>query len=204
MCRGSLAPLSIGQQVPERPTRLHATHAPLHATLQHTPSVQKPDAHSWFFAQTAPFRFGPQLPATHFVPAQSESDAHVATQAFLLASHPYGAHSVSGATLQRPLPSHTLPPLTVAPEQVPARHTVPAACCRQAPAPLQVPSSPQVDASVFGHSPALAGTSPRATNEHVPIEGASAHDLQVSLQATLQQTPSAQKPLAHSPAQPHD
>jgi hypothetical protein len=26
----------------------------------------------------------------------------------------------------------------------------------------------------------------------------------VSLQATLQQTPSAQKPLAHSPAQPHD
>jgi hypothetical protein len=86
--RGSLAPLSIGQQVPERPTRLHATHAPVHATLQHTPSVQKPDAQSWFFAQTAPFRFGPQLPATHFVPAQSESDAHIATQAFLLPSHP--------------------------------------------------------------------------------------------------------------------
>jgi hypothetical protein len=100
------------------------------------------------------------------------------------------------------LPSHTLPPLTVVPEQVPARHTVPAACCWQTPAPLHVPSSPQLDASDFGHSPALAGTSPRATNEHVPIEPASAHDLQVSLQATLQQTPSAQKPLAHSPAQP--
>jgi hypothetical protein len=94
--------------------------------------------------------------------------------------------------LQRPLPSHTLPPLTV-----------PAAWFWQTPAPLHVPSSPQVAASDFGHSPGARGASPRATNEQVPIAPGSAHDLHVSVQAALQQTPSAQKPLAHSPAHPH-
>jgi hypothetical protein len=60
----------------------------LHATLQHTPSEQKPDAQSVPFAQTAPFGFGPQLPATHFVPAQSASARHVAKQACVVASQP--------------------------------------------------------------------------------------------------------------------
>jgi hypothetical protein len=130
----------------------HATHAPLQATLQHTPSVQKPEAQSLSFAHAAPRGFGPQLPATHLTPsAQSPSPVHPAKQAFIVGSQSYGAHSVSGPALHRPAPSHTPPPPTAAPSHVPVRQTVPAAWRRQAPAPSQVPSRPHVVGSAFGH-----------------------------------------------------
>ncbi len=59
---GSGSPASTGKQLPCRMGRSHFTHAPLHATLQHTLSAQKPDAHSVSFSQCAPFIFLPQLP----------------------------------------------------------------------------------------------------------------------------------------------
>jgi hypothetical protein len=70
-----------------RPTCAQDKQAPVQATLQQTPSAQKPEPHSEPLAHTAPFSFRPQLPATHFVPAQSASPAHVAKHAFAAALH---------------------------------------------------------------------------------------------------------------------
>jgi hypothetical protein len=75
--------------------------------------------------------------------------------------------------------------------------------CRQAPAPLHVPSRPQVLASLAGHVCGSRGFVPDETKVHVPMAVGAEHVLQVSVQAPLQQTPSTQKLLAHSAAQPH-
>jgi hypothetical protein len=63
--RGSGEPWSIGQQVPRRPGSAHETQPPEQATLQQTPSAQKPDAQSAATLQLAPFIFLPQLALTH-------------------------------------------------------------------------------------------------------------------------------------------
>src|SRR6185312_10867081 len=47
------------------------------------------------------------------------------------------------------------------------------------------------------------GGSPAATKLQVPGADVVPHDLHVSVQALLQQSPSTQNPLAQSPAQPH-
>src|SRR3954463_4095999 len=177
--------------------------APLQATLQQRPSVQNPDLHSLSFTHTAPFGLGPQLPLTHRMPAaQSAFDVHVVAQLRVAASQLNGAQIVAGPALHRPSPSHTSMSLTAAPSQVPGLHPVPAGCLRQRPCPSQVPSRPQLDAGVAAHAGESSG-SPFATKEQSPGALAALQVLQVSPQALLQQTPSTQKPLWQSPAQPH-
>jgi hypothetical protein len=58
-----------------------------------------------------------------------------------------------------------------------------------------VPSSPQVETALFGQTSGERGESPAATKLQVPGADVVLHDLQVSVQALLQQTPSTQKPL---------
>jgi hypothetical protein len=124
----------MGQQVPRRPVWLQVTHAPWQATAQHTPSVQKPDAHSSAFAQLEPFIFRPQLPFTHCTPpAQSAFVAQVAKQSCLLVSHEYGAQTLASPAPQVPAPSHVLMFVTAAPSQVPGWQTVPITYLRHAP-----------------------------------------------------------------------
>jgi hypothetical protein len=48
-------PATNGVQVPTLPAWLHDTHAPVQAELQHTPSVQKPLAHSAALVHVLPF-----------------------------------------------------------------------------------------------------------------------------------------------------
>jgi hypothetical protein len=69
---------------------------------------------------------------------------------------------------------------------------------RQAPAPLQVPSKPQVEALLAAHWVAGVGACPSGTGVQVPTLLVSAHDMQVPVQALLQQTPCAQKFDAHA------
>src|SRR5262245_37029664 len=57
----------------------------------------------------------------------------------------YGAHDEVAPALQTPAPLQVDAALNVEPVQLPARQTVPEAHLRQAPAPSQKPSSPQVD-----------------------------------------------------------
>jgi hypothetical protein len=69
---------------------------------------------------------------------------------------------------------------------------------RQAPAPLQVPSKPQVEALAAAHWLAGLGAWPAGIGVQVPMLLVSAHDMQVPAQALLQQTPCAQKFEAHA------
>jgi hypothetical protein len=103
---------------------------------------------------------------------------------------------VFAPTLHAPEPLHVDAACAVAVEQLAARHTVPATCLRQAPAPSQKPSSPQVDGSVAEHS--ARGSVPASAALHVPRLFVAAQVWQLPVQAVLQQTPSTQKPLAQS------
>jgi hypothetical protein len=76
-------------------------------------------------------------------------------------------------------------------------HWVPAACSWQPPPPLQKPVFPQVAAGSALHCP-LGSVSPAAIGLQVPRLPTSAHDMQLVLQALVQQTPSAQNPLWQS------
>jgi hypothetical protein len=86
--------------------------------------------------------------------------------------------------------------VNVEPEHVVPPHFVPAAYRRQAPAPSQVPSVPQLVAIWSAHW--FSGSWPAATSVHVPIEAAMAHERQVPVHELLQQTPCAHWPDWHS------
>jgi hypothetical protein len=62
-----------------------------------------------------------------------------------------------------------------------------------------VPSVPHEAAPLSTHTP-RASAVPAGTDAHRPIEDGSEQLLQVPVQASAQQTPSTQKPLAHSVA----
>jgi hypothetical protein len=111
----------MGQQVPALPVWLHDTHAPWQATAQHTPSAQKPDAHSAFVLQPMPRILRPQLPFMHCTPrAQSAFVVHEPVQSCLLVSHEYGTQTLSAPGAHVPFPSQVLMFVTAAPAHVPA------------------------------------------------------------------------------------
>lgn len=66
---------------------------------------------------------------------------------------------------------------------------------------MQEPSLPQLPAPSSAHW--SSGSWPPGTAVHAPALPASAQEVQVPLQAVLQQTPCAHCPLAHSVAPPH-
>jgi hypothetical protein len=183
---------------------MQLTQGPVQLLLQQTPSAQCPEAHCPGIAQAAPFGLRPQLPATHLVlGAQSESESQVPTQVLVWPSQLNGAQMTDGPEVQLPAPSQTRMPLTAAPLQVPGWQTVPSSYVRQPPLPSQVPSSPQDEAGLWGQTLATLGGTPAATNEQTPGAEGVLQDLQLSLQALLQQTPSTQKSLVQSLLQPH-
>jgi hypothetical protein len=65
-----------------------------------------------------------------------------------------------------------------------------------------VPSRPHIATGLCAQSLAVRGAAPAATNEQTPGAEGVLHDLQASVQAPLQQTPSTQKLLAQSALQP--
>jgi hypothetical protein len=88
------------------------------------------------------------------------------------------------------------------PHWPPAVHGLPAGFGRFAQVPA--PSHDRPCMSDETHAGAPTGSSlPDGTNAHVPRLVARLHVLQVSLQSVLQQTPSAQWPLAQSPNDAH-
>jgi hypothetical protein len=99
---------------------------------------------------------------------------------------------------QLPAPEQKAVGWKTEPEQKAALHEVLLGSCRQAPAPLQVPVLPQV--APVGHPPCGSGAL-LATLAQVPLP-LMAHDWQVPQLADPQQTPSVQKPVPHSLAEP--
>jgi hypothetical protein len=101
---------------------------------------------------------------------------------------------------QLPLPLQARAEVSVEPVQVAVPQETPLAYTRQPPAPSQKPSLPQVEAPASVHW--LRGSAPAGTLLQAPSEPATAHDLQVPVQAVAQQIPSSQKPERHSEAAP--
>jgi hypothetical protein len=97
MPMGSSAPAATGVQVPTWPTSAHERHGPVHATLQHTPSTQKPLAQSsWLVHADAgvecehePLKHGP-------FPLQSAAVSHRDTHETVWGSQVYGLQTMDG------------------------------------------------------------------------------------------------------------
>ena len=106
------------------------------------------------------------------------------------------------AAAQTPAPSHRRCDVNVDPVQLPATHCVPLMYLRQAPAPSQVPSLPQVDAAAIVHCDATSGAEPAAIGVHVPMLVEIEHDMHVPAHAVLQQTLLTQNPDAQSAPMP--
>jgi hypothetical protein len=117
-------------------------------------------------------------------------------------------HGTAVAALQVPAPSQLRgDSAVVVLMHAGCAHWVPGMYLRQAPAPSQVPSLPQVDAAAIGHCVATSGAEPAGMGEQVPTLPAIEHDVQVPVQALLQQMlftqwPEAQVlscPVGHEP-----
>ena len=122
-------------------------------------------------------------------------------------SQVYFPHAVEVAATQTPAPSHTrADAVVVVLVHIAAAHCVPLMCLRHAPAPLQVPSLPHVDAAAAVHCDATSGGSPALIGVQVPTLPASEHDTHVVLHALLQQMLFTQLPEAQSEFTPdgHD
>lgn len=65
-------PAGWALQVPMKPAKLHAEHAPVHAVLQHTPSTHWPELHSHVLLHEAPLDFFP----VHVEPEQYAPGSH--------------------------------------------------------------------------------------------------------------------------------
>jgi hypothetical protein len=202
----SFTPGSVGQQTPMRAGRLQATHGPLHAELQQTPLAQNPDWQSVLALQLAPGIRLPQLPVeSHtWLEEQLLLELHSSKQALVLGSQEKGTQMTVGPGRHCPIPSQMPTSITESPEHVPWLHIVPAGNIRQLPLPSHLPSSPQTPTAVGGQSDALRGSSPVALETQVPSEPDWLQVRQPDWQASLQQTPSTQKSLAHSCAQLQD
>ncbi len=88
-------------QVPRKPARLHATHEPVQAPLQHTPSTHWPELHSQVLVHEAPLLFFPvhvepeqYAPGSHWVLAQMLEQLVVQAPEPLQAKRP---HAFSGS-----------------------------------------------------------------------------------------------------------
>ena len=166
--------------------------------MQQYPCAQKPESHSVAIVHAVPVGFNVQLPALQMLGAtQSASAVHVVRHAVPPVLQVYFPHEPVVGAAHAPAPSHRRAGVNVEPLQVAAAHTVLLTYLRQAPAPLQVPSLPQVDAAAIGHCDATRGAAPAAIGEHVPTFPVRVHAPQPPSHALSQQTPLMQNPLAH-------
>ena len=188
-------PALRGTQVPGAAGMRHDSQAPRQARSQQVPASQKPEAQSSGTRQAPPLGFWPHEPAMHRAGATQSA---LPTQAVKhsVALHWNGAQMVVAPGMQPPLPSQVETALRTAMAQVAGAHSVPAGWKRQPPSPSQVPSLPQLDD--FSSTQTLRGSGcPSPVFVHMPGAVGMAHERQAPLQASLQQTPSTQKPERH-------
>jgi hypothetical protein len=121
--RRSEAFAGSGVHVPRVAGSAQLRHEPPQASLQQTPSTQKPDPQSDAFVQTPPICLGPQLWLTHAMPAvQSMSVLHDGLQA--ADTQRYGVQSATPGGLHMPRPSHVPGVLRRSPAHDGSTHTV--------------------------------------------------------------------------------
>jgi hypothetical protein len=125
--------------------------------------------------------------------AHWDGDEHVVAHAS--AAQTYGAQVRVVPAWHSPAPLHRAGAVSTPVAHDRGAHSVVGPWFRQAPAPLQVPSCPQVDAGWAVQ--ASRGSWPAGTAEHVPTAPATLQAKQPSVQAVSQQTLSTQLPLVH-------
>jgi hypothetical protein len=139
--RVSTAFPASGVQVPRAEASAQLRHAPPQASLQHTPSTQKPDAQSGAAVHAPPFVRLPQLWLTQAIPgAQSAFVLHVVLHAPMTQAK--GGQSCTPGGLQVPCPSHVPAVARRVPAHDGSTHTVSGAYFAQAPKPSQAPVCP--------------------------------------------------------------
>ena len=176
------APLTA-TQVPGPEDSAQASQAPAQAVLQQTPSAQKPLTH-W-------------LAAVHACPAFS-LQAPVASHDFVLVQL-FASSALVTATQMPPPPVHAWQvPHEAVPQQAPSTH----APLAQSAAAVQVCPLAFLQAPVASQdcAPLQVSSIAAFTGLQVPASPVRLQARQAVVQALLQQTPSAQKPLVHSPA----
>ena len=130
-----------------------------------------------------------------FLP-QSSLVAQLVLHAPAVASQANGAHDDIGPAMHFPF-MHVAAPLMLPllPSHDAAAQAVPSGYVVQAPAPLQTPVVPQLEAGIALHCPA-GSAPPLGTGLQVPCFPSTAHELQLPQLDDPQQTPSVQWPLA--------
>ena len=162
-------------------------HVPVQAELQQTPWTQNVETHSAPAEQVEPGGFLPQLPLMQVLGDTQSAFVAQTTPHALVVPHLNGSHMEFVPALQSPLPSQVPADVSFDPVHDGGMHCVPADHCSQAPAPLHLPSFPQVDIVAIGHWLAAAGAWPAAIAVQVPCVPVSAQDMQVAAQPVLQQ-----------------
>jgi hypothetical protein len=198
-------PLATLLHRPRLPAIAHDLHGVSHAWLQQYPCAQKLEAHSPAAVHAAPLGLSVQMLALQMLGATQSVAAVVqlVRQAPVVVSQVYFPHGLDVAAPQTPAPLQVrADKATVELEHIGAAHWVPLTCLRHAPAPSQLPSLPHVDAAAAGHCEATSGGAPGPIGEHVPTLPVSEHDMQVPVQALLQQTLLTQNPESQSELTP--
>ncbi len=196
-------PAGTVAQVPAVPGCAHERQVPSQAVPQQVPCSQKPELHWSAVAQVLPSGFLPQLPLTQVLgDAQSPSVLHVVRQVLAAPSQVNGMHDCVAVGTQAPLPSQREARFMLDPLQVGGRQVTPDGYLRQAPAPSQTPSVPQLASPWSGHL--SRGSVPISAGMQWPTLPLTPHDRQGPVHASLQQTPSTQKALRQSSLPLHD
>lgn len=133
------------------------------------------------------------------------STVHIFLQPLAAESHWKAPHDCVWLAGHPPWPSHFACLVSVVEPSghEAVRQTVVVPHLRHLPVPSQKPSLPHVIGSVAAHPPSGSGP-PDGIGEQVPGEPANAQLVHTAVQALLQHTPSAQKPLLHSVACVHE
>jgi hypothetical protein len=202
-------PLATLLHVPSLPAIPHDLQVVLHAWLQQKPWAQKPESHSLGIVHAVPIGLSVHNPPLQMLGATQSVAAvavvQVVRQAPAVVSQVYLPHGSEEAARQTPAPSQVRAASAVVEfMHAAAPHTVVVPYFRHAPAPLQVPSLPHVEAAAIAHCDATSGGSPAAIGEQVPTLPAIEHDMHVPVQAMLQQTLLTQNPEAQSPFNPDE
>jgi hypothetical protein len=196
---GAACPAGTKMQLPVDPVSPQLLHVSVHALSQQMLPTQWPELHSGSPVHGCPSGV---LPHTAALQVLGDWQAPLFEQDVKHAVVPlqmYGAHGLLVPGTQVPVPLHVEAAVAVPLLQLPAAQIEPVAYLRHAPLPSQRPSVPQV-ACPWSLHVLLGSGSPAGVARHLPAWPLSLQEKQLAVQALSQQTPSAQKPVAHSPA----
>jgi hypothetical protein len=188
-------PGGSGTQVPGADGSRHDSQAPPQARSQQVPASQMPEAQSSDPRQEPPLGFFPHDPATHRDGGTQSASLRQAVK-HSPPLHWNGAQMVEAPGVQAPFPSQLDTALRTAVAQLAGAHSVPAGYRRHWPWPSQVPSLSQ-EGALASTQTARGSGRPAAVLVHMPGAVGIAHERHAPVQASLQHTPSAQKPERH-------